>query len=149
MTKSLLYGATKVDESSGAYAPVASLDQFQWKSRVLVIFSDKDNARAARQENQLMAEREGLSERDIVVLRVRGSASTFLFGAGEPVNAEALRGDLDKQDDGEFVLLLIGKDGTVKLRAPEPIQSTELFAIIDSMPMRAAEAAGRADDRLS
>ncbi|EJZ20280.1 DUF4174 domain-containing protein, partial [Rhizobium sp. Pop5] len=32
-----------------------------------------------------------------------------------------------------------GKDGTVKLKASEPIASGELFAIIDSMPMRAAE----------
>lgn len=149
MTKSLLYGATKVDETSGAYAAVASLEQFQWKNRVLVIFSDTDNSRAARQENQLMSEKNGLSERDMIVLRVRGPATSFLSGAGERIDTDALRRDLEKDDDGEFAMILIGKDGTVKLRAPEPVLSAELFAIIDSMPMRAAEATAKATDRLA
>jgi hypothetical protein len=140
MTKTLLYGATKVDETSAAYAPVSSLEQFQWKNRVLVIFSDEKNARAARQENQLLAEREALGERDLVILRLRGEAATFLFGSGEAVDAAAIREELETPDDSEFAMMLVGKDGTVKLRAVEPVAAGELFAIIDSMPMRAAEA---------
>ncbi|KAA0699568.1 DUF4174 domain-containing protein [Neorhizobium sp. P12A] len=139
MTKSLLYGATKVDETSGAYAPVASLDQFQWKNRVLIVFSDENNARAARQENLLLAQRNDLEERDMIILRLRGDAVSFLFGSGQDIDGQAIRRDLDRPEDGEFAMVLIGKDGTVKLRAAEPVVADELFAIIDSMPVRAAE----------
>ena len=38
MSKTLLYGATKIDETNSAYAPVESLAAFQWKNRVFVVF---------------------------------------------------------------------------------------------------------------
>lgn len=140
MSKTLLYGATKVDDSNGAYAAIASLEQFQWKSRVFVIFSDQTNEKGSRQENLLLSERSGLAERDLVVLRIRGSSVAALFGAGESLDAESIRNDLDEQDGAHFAAMLVGKDGSVKLRAVEPMPVAELFDAIDSMPMRAAEA---------
>lgn len=140
MSKTLLYGATKVDETNVAYAAIASLEQFQWKNRVFVIFSDRDNSRAARQENQLLADRPALDERDMIVLKVAGNSVKPVFGSAEPIAAEALRTELDTPDAGDFHAALIGKDGTVKLKVSEPVSNGELFAIIDSMPMRAAEA---------
>lgn len=141
MSKTLLYGATKIDETNAAYAAVASLEQFQWKNRVFVVIADRDNSRAARQENQLLADRAALEERDMVVLRLAGSSIKPLFGSGgDGLNGEALRQELDAPDTGEFAAFLLGKDGTVKLKASEPISAGELFAIIDSMPVRAAEA---------
>ncbi|MBB3408491.1 hypothetical protein FHT87_002394 [Rhizobium sp. BK316] len=140
MSKTLLYGATKIDETNAAYAAVASLEQFQWKNRVFIVIADRDNSRAARQENQLLADRVALEERDMVILRLAGSSIKPLFGSGDGLNGEALRQELDAPDTGEFAAFLLGKDGTVKLKASEPISAGELFAIIDSMPVRAAEA---------
>jgi hypothetical protein len=37
--------------------------------------------------------------------------------------------------------VLVGKDGTAKLRASEPVSDGELFAIVDSMPVRAGSPA--------
>ncbi|ANM15731.1 hypothetical protein AMK06_CH00792 [Rhizobium sp. N541] len=139
MSKTLLYGATKVDETNSAYAPVESLAPFQWKNRVFIVFADKDNARAARQENQLLADRSALDERDLVVLKISGAAVRPLFGAADGLDGEAIRRDLEASEIGEFAAFLVGKDGTVKLKVSEPITDGELFAIIDSMPMRAAE----------
>ncbi|MBB4227712.1 DUF4174 domain-containing protein [Rhizobium mongolense] len=139
MSKTLLYGATKVEETDGAQAPVASLEEFRWKNRVLVIFADKDNSRAARQENQLLADRAGLGERDMIVLKISGSTVKPIFGAGGNLNERALRKELGAPEAGEFGAALVGKDGTVKLKVSEPVSNGELFAIIDSMPMRAAE----------
>jgi hypothetical protein len=45
MTKTMLYGATKMDETNGAYAAAPSFEQFQWKSRVLVVFSSDEDPR--------------------------------------------------------------------------------------------------------
>jgi Domain of unknown function (DUF4174) len=139
MSKTLLYGATKIDETNAAYAAVASLEQFQWKNRVFIVIADQDNSRAARQENQLLADRAALEERDMVILKLAGSSIKPLFGSGDGLDGEGLRQELDMPDTGEFAAFLFGKDGTVKLKASEPITSGELFAIIDSMPVRAAE----------
>ncbi|MEY3051657.1 MAG: hypothetical protein RLY31_1442 [Bacteroidota bacterium] len=38
-----------------------------------------------------------------------------------------------------FTLVLLGKDGTEKLRSTEPVPLQDLFGLIDSMPMRRAE----------
>ncbi|MBB3592441.1 hypothetical protein FHX08_002785 [Rhizobium sp. BK529] len=140
MSKTLLYGATKIDETNAAYAAVASLEQFQWKNRVFVVIADRDNSRAARQENLLLADRTALEERDIVIVKLVGSSIKSLFGSGHALNGQALREELETPDMGEFAAFLVGKDGTVKLKVSEPISAGELFAIIDSMPVRAAEA---------
>ncbi|MBB2685534.1 DUF4174 domain-containing protein [Rhizobium sophoriradicis] len=139
MSKTLLYGATKIDETNSAYAPIESLAAFQWKNRVFVLFADKDNSRAARQENQLLSDRAALEERDMVILKVSAGNVRPLFGAADGLDGEAIRHDLEGPEAGEFAAFLLGKDGTVKLKVSEPITNGELFAIIDSMPMRAAE----------
>ncbi len=141
MSKTLLYGATKVDEANSAYSAIRSLEQFQWRNRVLVIFADNGNARAARQENQLLADRDALQERDLVILKIVGGSVRVLFGAGENLDAAAIDGELGNPMVGEFLAFLVGKDGTIKLKVSEPVASAELFAIIDSMPVRAAEVA--------
>ncbi|MBX4893793.1 DUF4174 domain-containing protein [Rhizobium bangladeshense] len=139
MSKTLLYGATKIDETNSAYSPIESLAAFQWKNRAFILFADRDNARAARQENQLLVDLSALDERDIVVLKVSGGKVRALFGAEDGVDGEVIRRDLDAPETGEFAAFLVGKDGTVKLKVSEPTTNGELFAIIDSMPMRAAE----------
>jgi len=40
---------------------------------------------------------------------------------------------------GAFVLKLIGKDGSVKLTASSATSMQEIYALIDSMPMRQRE----------
>ncbi|EJC74146.1 hypothetical protein Rleg10DRAFT_2620 [Rhizobium leguminosarum bv. trifolii WSM2012] len=139
MSKTLLYGATKIDATNSAYAPVESLAAFQWKNRVFVILADRDNAHAARQENQLLADHSALDERDMVVLKISSVGVRPLFGAADALDGEGIRRDLEAPNVGEFAAFLVGKDGTVKLKVSEPITNSELFAIIDSMPMRAAE----------
>ncbi|ANK90284.1 hypothetical protein AMK01_CH00773 [Rhizobium sp. N6212] len=73
----------------------------------------------------------------MVVLKVSGGKVRALFGAADGLDGEAIRCDLDAPETGEFAAFLVGKDGTVKLKVSEPINSGELFIIIDSMPLRA------------
>ena len=86
-----------------------------------------------------MADRSALDQRDLVVLKISGAAVRPLFGAADGLDGEAIRRDLEAAEIGEFAAFLVGKDGTVKLKVSEPITDGELFAIIDTMPMRAAE----------
>ena len=41
--------------------------------------------------------------------------------------------------EGSFEIILIGKDGGIKFRDNSPVQSSDLYKIIDRMPMRQAE----------
>ena len=116
-----------------------ALGQYKWKNRLLVVFSDTSNAKAARQENMLMTERSGLGERDMLVLRVRGGSVMPIYGSGVELDADRIRQDVQGPEAGEFAVVLVGMDGTVKLSAHEPVTPAEIFALDDSMPMRAME----------
>ena len=73
----------------------------------------------------LAADKSGLAERHIVVL-------SDVSAPGGSQLREAL------QIDG-FEIVLIGKDGGVKLRSKTPLDVETLYAVIDAMPMRRRE----------
>jgi hypothetical protein len=82
----------------------------------------------------LTRELEELSERDIVVLTDT-----------DPKAQSDLRTKLRPRG---FMLVLIGKDGEVKLRKPLPWSVRELTRTIDKMPMRQQEIRDRRDSGL-
>jgi uncharacterized protein DUF4174 len=60
---------------------------------------------------------------------------------GGPVAAEHAAWAWDRYgvEPGRFAAVLVGKDGTVKHRSGEPVDSWDLYAVIDEMPMRRRE----------
>lgn len=121
--------------SAGAIPALASdaitLDQYLWNARPLVIFApSQDDPRLVQQLEWLDARKEDLEERDVVVIvDVEGDEKT------------PLRNEFHPRD---FQIVLVGKDGEVKLRKPFPWNVRELSRAIDKMPMRKQEiAAGR------
>lgn len=117
----------------------ASLKDYEWRSRVLIIFSDEEGTEAGRQVSLLLARPDALRERDLVVLEIAGGLVRGLYGAADELSAEAIRADCDVAP-GFFSLVLVGKDGSIKLRNDHVTPPDEIFARIDSMPMRRAEA---------
>ncbi|MCW0000626.1 DUF4174 domain-containing protein [Pararhizobium sp. YC-54] len=115
-----------------------SLADFEWRYRVLVIFPDKEHADAARQADMLLAQADGLRERDIIVLEVGRQDVKALFGPQYDLNCYAIRYDLDVTD-GFFALILVGKDGAVKFRSGEVVTPGTIFDLIDQLPVRTAE----------
>jgi hypothetical protein len=88
----------------------------------------------------------GLNERDIVVIFVIEDALSTKRKPTPNASAVDLRDAYDVLPH-EFRVVLIGKDGGVKLRQEEPISMADLFALIDSMPMRKQEM-GRRSERI-
>jgi hypothetical protein len=86
----------------------------------------------------LLVGEHGLNERDMVVILVITSAVSLKEKPAARVSAVELR-DAYGVLPHEFQVVLIGKDGGVKLRQEEPISLADLFALIDSMPMRRQE----------
>ena len=102
------------------------LAAFRWTYRPLVVFANSTaDVNYQRQIRMLERDIESLIDRDVIILiDTMPSAATPLREVLRP------RG---------FALLLIGKDGQVKLRKPFPWSVRELSRAIDKMPMRRQE----------
>lgn len=119
------------DEPAGAdplfpSETVENLNQFKWEKRPVVVFADSPNDPAFREQMELLQARsDDLSMRDVVVLTDT-----------DPDARSALRRTLRPRG---FALVLVGKDGSVKLRKPRPWDVRELSRVIDKMPLRQQE----------
>ncbi len=110
------------------------LADFLWTHRPLVIFSDSpSDPRYTDQIEMLRADLGALEERDVMVLTDT-----------DPAAQSPLRSKLRPRG---FVIVLVGKDGVVKLRKPTPWTVRELSRAIDKMPMRREEIRVRRDNR--
>jgi hypothetical protein len=116
-----------------------ALDGYRWQNRLLLVFApDADSALYRRQQEMLLVAECGLNERDVVVISVLKDVVSTKERPAAPVSADDLRDAYDVLPH-DFRVVLIGKDGGVKLSQDEPILAADLFALIDSMPMRKQE----------
>jgi hypothetical protein len=115
------------------------LDEYRWKNRLVLIFAPSNEYRFyLEQKSEFEVKSDELEDRDIIVFELLEAGISRI--AEIPLNNEQqslLRKKFEVIDD--FVFILIGKDGTVKLRAKEPVSTNDLFSLIDSMPMRKEE----------
>jgi hypothetical protein len=128
--------------ASGVHAGGSALDlsQFRWKNRLLFLFAPSPTHPFFDQLHQsLRAQRAGVKDRDLVVFEILESArSTMNSDALDAHIAQSLREELDVSR-GEFAVILMGKDGGIKLRRQSQTKLTDIFALIDAMPMRREE----------
>ncbi|MDW3222677.1 MAG: DUF4174 domain-containing protein [Paracoccaceae bacterium] len=102
------------------------LNQFKWKNRPVVVFSDSENNPAFIEQMRLLRERpEELAARDVVVIT--------------DTDPDAMSDLRRKLRPRTFMLVIIGKDGTVNLRKPFPWDVREITRTIDKMPLRKRE----------
>lgn len=111
----------------------------------MVVFSPSaDDARARTLDANLADRACDLTDRDITVARVPKSGSVRIGSATlEPPATARLRRHY-RVGPADFLVVLIGKDGGEKLRVGAVPSLDDVFAVIDSMPMRIAEM--RAED---
>ena len=112
-----------------ALAEEDPLAQYLWEARPVIVFADSDkDPRFQRQVAALSARPDDMAERNVVILLDT-----------DPSAKSALRKRFRPRD---FQILLIGKDGQIKLRRPHPITAEDLNRQIDRMPMRRREMEG-------
>jgi len=103
-----------------------SLDALKWSARPIVIFGDAPNDPRVVQQLAAFEDRaEELEERDVTVI-----VDT------DPGTLSELRRKFRPRD---FMVVLVGKDGEVKYRKPDPVTVREIMRLIDRMPMRQQE----------
>ncbi|CAD7845965.1 MAG: hypothetical protein [Olavius algarvensis Gamma 3 endosymbiont] len=110
-----------------------------WEKRVLLIFAPDAQAKLLqRQDAVIAAVRAEMIERDMAVIRVSAAGRLSIDGVShDDASASFYRRFGTARD--RFRVMLVGKDGTVKLDRHGVVSTAELFALIDSMPMRRYE----------
>ena len=104
---------------------VSDLTQYRWHNRPLVIFApSKTDPAYITQMSMLEKQQAELAERDIIVLIDTS-----------PTANGTLRKQLNPKG---FEVVLVGKDGGMKLRETTPLDTEVLLSTIDKMPMRQA-----------
>lgn len=116
-----------------------NLKDFRWKNRIILVFgevSEKDEV--DKQIKELKKDSAGLNDRKILLLQVTQHLVTDQFGIKykESLYNEALT---IQSNADHFEILLIGLDGGIKLRKNQFVSLSELYKLIDVMPMRQAE----------
>jgi hypothetical protein len=125
-------------------AGTVSLAGMRDRVRPLLIFAPApDDPRLELQLRGLHEAQAALVERDVVVVVVPfkspSTSGAMLTGKMlSDADAQAARRRF-KIAPGEFVVILVGKDGGEKLRSSEPLAVTTLRETIDAMPMRQEE----------
>ena len=118
--------AWTADRSQFFDAAEIDLDDLKWVARPVVVFADTELNPAFQEQVDLLEERlSELADRDVI-----------LITDTDPDARSELRTKLRPRG---FMLVLIGKDGGVKLRKPFPWDVRELTRSIDKMPLRQQE----------
>ena len=103
-----------------------SLEELKWLKRVVAVFADSPNdPNFRRQMDALRADPDQLAFRDVVVVT-----------DADPSEGSALRRTFRPRG---FMMVLIGKDGQIKLRKPQPWDVREISRAIDKTPLRQQE----------
>ncbi|MGK7395790.1 MAG: DUF4174 domain-containing protein [Candidatus Cyclobacteriaceae bacterium M3_2C_046] len=115
--------------------PIAN---YHWENRILIIFTAKEaNDILQEQLNHFENHQNGMNDRDLVIFKV-------FQDQGKGPQGNLSKKDIDQlyqrfQPQGKYTIVLVGKDGTEKLRQSTLLSKDKIFATIDAMPMRKAE----------
>lgn len=102
------------------------LSELKWVARPILVFGDAaQDPRVVQQLKAFTAEQDQLDERDVVVI-----VDT------DPGTLSDLRKRFRPRD---FMVVLVGKDGQVKYRKPNPVTVREIIRLIDRTPLRQQE----------
>ncbi len=116
------------------------LTQFQWKNRLLFLFAeDANNPLFKNLQSQIMAQKAEVDDRDLIVFEVPAQGPARMNTSPlDQKEADSIRNHFAVPGDA-FSLILVGKDGGIKLKRSDQVDLREVFGLIDSMPMRQSE----------
>ena len=132
--------ALPLGNSPDLLAMTLDITQFQWKNRLLFLFApNHDHPLFEPLHQSLAAQKTEAADRDLVIFEILESGpSSMNTNYLDPQEAQKLRDKFDVQR-GRFAVILVGKDGGIKLNRRDPTQLAGIFALIDAMPMRRDE----------
>ncbi|MBQ0732832.1 DUF4174 domain-containing protein [Aquimarina celericrescens] len=126
----------------GFYAMSWSQDfkEHQWKNRIIIICTDSfSNPEFQKQKSELNKYPNELKDRKLIVYKV--TPDNYRFGLGSTISLRTDKQFFDtfNNEKSQFKIILIGLDGSIKMTWENFIAPTDIFALIDQMPMRKNE----------
>ncbi len=127
-----------IPTSAGAQTEL--LSGYRWQNRLLLVFADNVNDPDSKQlRHALDRSACELRDRDMVIGWFHETGDNYIGTKTVELNdAQSLR-DRIGASPKEFLAVLIGKDGGIKARYPRAPALSEVFDLIDGMPMRRSE----------
>jgi len=104
------------------------LDEFHWKSRILVVIARAGDPAAEAQRRIYESSAQGMSERAVILAEALDGSE----------RSKQIRSQLSA-DGRRFQVFLVGKDGHTAISSDTPLSADYLFARVDAMPMRQDE----------
>lgn len=116
-----------------------SLKDYQWKNRVVLLVAKSSDTHALiSQLDVLTVDKKALMERDLIIFRV--TPTKIYTSDGTETDMKPLKIYWDCDLDIDFTgIVLLGKDGGVKMRELFEVATSKIFSLIDGMPMRRRE----------
>lgn len=116
------------------------MTDYIWKNRVLIIFTpDNKHTEYTKQTAILKLNKAGMLERDMVTIIIYADNSVMIDDVTQQQLTPNSFHQYYDQSANEFSVFLIGKDNGVKLRQNQAVTPSDLFELIDAMPMRQHE----------
>ena len=133
-----------VGSGLGVMAYPHELSEFKWKNRLLLLFAPGRDDPFFDNLRQSIINRKGEAEdRDLVIFEIFESGPSRVNGNDLDSQAvRSLRKKFNIRED-EFAVILIGKDGGIKLNRRGQTEIEDIFGLIDAMPMRREEIRGK------
>lgn len=118
---------------SMAQLPAQELGDLRWQHRILLLMDPHESPLCDQQLKILRGHTAAFQERDLLLFVFNGKNLLDEQGRVSPIGVKEVP---NPSYEG---VILIGKDGGVKLRKPFTVEAQLIFDRIDAMPMRKAE----------
>jgi hypothetical protein len=116
------------------------LTKFQWKNRLLFLFAeDASDPFFKNLQSQVRTQKAEVDDRDLIVFEVPANGPARMGATPlDRQQADSIRNHFAVPSKA-FSLILVGKDGGIKLKRSDQVDLRAVFGLIDSMPMRQNE----------
>ena len=136
----IIFAALSMGGGHNAAAQTLDLSRYQRKNRLLLLFApSRFHPLFDVLHQSIVAQEAEVSDRDLVVFEILESGQSSVRAADIDSETAHLLRDRFKVDQGEFKVILVGKDGGTKLERKDQTHLKEFFELIDAMPMRREE----------
>jgi hypothetical protein len=137
----LFLGQAAVHDAFSQGGSPVDLNVYRWKNRLLIVFSpSQEDLNYQSLVKEMQNQRNGLRDRELLVFEIfEKGESRFGDTVLKKEAIDFLRRKFSAEQ-GSFLVILLGKDGEEKMRRQNQIVTiTEIFTMIDGMPMRQRE----------
>ncbi len=116
------------------------LDPLQWNKRVIILFGASEaNVHFQEQKREFTQNTAGFKDREITLIEVTYGNKLRIDNVESLTASDQDFRKTFRVADNQFMIVLIGKDGSEKFRSSKFVPMKTLNEIIDDMPMRQDE----------